>query len=257
MPKSLLMIHGIGCGGDAWDHMRPGFEAAGWTCEAPTLFPDQRTLENPPASLPDLGFDDYVTAMLEAARKIERDTGKKPAVIGHSMGGLIAQCLAEKGAVSQAVFLTPAQPKECAKIGLSVVYTFLNIILTRNRQKAYKVWRSGFRFGVLNCVPRRRHDAIYALARYDSGQVYGDITDGIEVDEGLLTVPTLTIAASQDRATLASAVRKVGEKYARSPVPGDFFEYPDNAHWIVDEPGTDAVVADIVEWLDEPFTTRA
>jgi pimeloyl-ACP methyl ester carboxylesterase len=257
MPKSLLMIHGIGCGGDAWDHMRPGFEAAGWTCEAPTLFPDQRTLENPPASLPDLGFDDYVTAMLEAARKIERDTGKKPAVIGHSMGGLIAQCLAEKGAVSQAVFLTPAQPKECAKIGLSVVYTFLNIILTRNRQKAYKVWRSGFRFGVLNCVPRRRHDAIYALARYDSGQVYGDITDGIEVDEGLVTVPTLTIAASQDRATLASAVRKVGEKYARSPVPGDFFEYPDNAHWIVDEPGTDAVVADIVEWLDEPFTTRA
>ncbi|KDA01629.1 alpha/beta hydrolase [Hyphomonas oceanitis] len=256
MPKSLLMIHGIGCGGDAWDHMRPGFEAAGWTCEAPTLFPDQRTLENPPASLPDLGFDDYVTAMLEAARKIERDTGSKPAVIGHSMGGLIAQCLAEKGAVSQAVFLTPAQPKECAKIGLSVVYTFLNIILTRNRQKAYKVWRSGFRFGVLNCVPRRRHDAIYALARYDSGQVYGDITDGIEVDEGLVTVPTLTIAASQDRATPASAVRKVGEKYARSPVPGDFFEYPDNAHWIVDEPGTDAVVADIVEWLDEPFPAR-
>ena len=257
MPKSLLMIHGIGCGGDAWDHMRPGFEAAGWSCEAPTLFPDQRTLENPPASLPDLGFDDYVTAMLEAARKIERDTGHKPAVIGHSMGGLIAQCLAEKGAVSQAVFLTPAQPKECAEIGLSVVYTFLNIILTRNRKKAYKVWRSGFRFGVLNCVPRRRHDAIYAQARYDSGQVYGDITDGIEVDEGLVTVPTLTIAASNDRATLASAVRKVGEKYARSPVPGDFFEYPDNAHWIVDEPGTDSVVADIVEWLDEPFGARA
>lgn len=257
MPKSLLMIHGIGCGADAWDRMRPGFEAAGWTCEAPTLFPDQRTLDNPPASLPDLGFDEYVAAMVEAARNLEKNTGEKPAVIGHSMGGLIAQCLAERGVVSQAVFLTPAQPKECAEIGFSVIYTFLNIILTRNRKKAYKVWRSGFRFGVLNCVPRRRHDEIYAAARYDSGQVYGDITDGVEVDEGLVTIPTLTIAASQDRATPASAVRKVGEKYARATVPGDFFEYPDNAHWIVDEPGTDAVVADIVEWLDTPFGKHA
>jgi pimeloyl-ACP methyl ester carboxylesterase len=253
MTKTLLMIHGIGCGGDAWDRMRPGFEAAGWTCDAPTLFPDQRTLDNPPATLSDLGFDDYVAAMAEAARKIARETGAKPAVIGHSMGGLIAQCLAERGLVSQAVFLTPAQPKDCAEVSLSVAYTFLNILLTRDRKRAYKVWRSGFRFGVLNRVPRRRHESIYARARFDSGKVYGDLTDGIEVDEGLVTVPTLTIAASHDRATLARAVRKVGEKYARAPVPGDFFEYPDNAHWIVDEPGTDAVVADIVEWLDQPF----
>ena len=257
MSKTLLMIHGIGCGGDAWDRMRPGFEAAGWACDAPTLFPDQRTLDNPPVTLSDLGFDDYVAAMAEAARKIARETGAKPAVIGHSMGGLIAQCLAERGLVSQAVFLTPAQPKECAEVSLSVAYTFLNILLTRDRKRAYKVWRSGFRFGVLNRVPRRRHEAIYARARFDSGKVYGDLTDGIEVDEGLVTVPTLTIAASHDRATLARAVRKVGEKYARAPVPGDFFEYPDNAHWIVDEPGTDAVVADIVEWLDQPFGDHA
>ena len=233
MSKTLLMIHGIGCGGDAWDRMRPGFEAAGWACEAPTLFPDQRTLDNPPVTLSDLGFDDYVAAMAEAARKIARETGAKPAVIGHSMGGLIAQCLAERGLVSQAVFLTPAQPKDCSEVSLSVAYTFLNILLTRDRKRAYKVWRSGFRFGVLNRVPRRRHEAIYARARFDSGKVYGD------------------------RATLARAVRKVGEKYARAPVPGDFFEYPDNAHWIVDEPGTDAVVADIVEWLDEPFGDHA
>ena len=40
MTKSLLMIHGIGCGGEVWDRMRVGFEAAGWNCDAPTLFPD-------------------------------------------------------------------------------------------------------------------------------------------------------------------------------------------------------------------------
>lgn len=250
MTKSLLMIHGIGCGGDVWNRMRPGFEAAGWQCTAPTLFPDQRVRENPPQTLPDLGLDDYVKSMADAARGIRDETGMAPAVIGHSMGGLIAQCLVEEGVVSQAVFLTPAQPKGCSAVTLSVAYTFLNVLISRNRSKAYKVWESGFRYGVLNRVPRRRHAEIYADALHDSGKVYGEIADGIEIDESLFKVPTLTIAAGADRATPAKAVRKVGEKYAKSPVPGDFVEYPDNAHWIVDEPGTDKVVADIVAWLD-------
>lgn len=246
---TLLMIHGIGCDASAWEAMKPGFEAAGWTCEAITLFPEQRVREKPPASLPGLGLADFVDAATAEARRLAARDGVKPAVIGHSMGGLIAQVLAERGEVSKAVFLTPAQPKDCAVIGPSVAWTFLNIILQQNRKKSYKVWKTGFRWGVLNCVPPARHDAIYATALYDSGKVYGDITDGISIDEQKVMIPTLTIAGSKDRATIPQAVRKVGAKYARSPVKGEFVEYPGHAHWIVDEPGTDKVVADIAAWL--------
>jgi pimeloyl-ACP methyl ester carboxylesterase len=247
---TLLMIHGIGCDASAWDRMKPLFAAAGWTCEAITLFPDRRVRENPPASLPDLGFADYVEAAAAEARRIAARDGAKPAVIGHSMGGLIAQVLAERGEVSKAVFLTPAQPKDCAAIGLPVVWTFLNVIAKQDRKRSYKVWKTGFSWGVLNRVPKARHDEIYAGALYDSGKVYGDITDGITVDAARVKIPTLTIAASQDRATLPQGVRKVAAKYAASPVKGDFIEYPDHAHWIVDEPGTDKVVADIASWLE-------
>ena len=250
MTKTLLMIHGVGCGGESWDRMRPGFESAGWTCVAPTLFPDKRVANNPPPDLPKLGIDDYIAAMAEQAAAIAEEYGSKPAVIGHSMGGLIAQCLAERGAVRQAVFLTPAQTKECAVIGPSVAFTFLNVLISRDRNKAHKVWETGFRYGVLNRVPKRRHAEVYEGALFDSGKVYGELTDGLEVDEGKVTIPTLTIAASRDRTTLARAVRKVGAKYARSPVSGDFIEYPDNAHWIVDEPGTDQVVRDVLDWLE-------
>ena len=246
---TLLMIHGIGCDGSAWDVMKPGFEAAGWTCEAITLFPERRVRENPPASLPELGFADFVEAAAAEARRLTARDGAKPAVIGHSMGGLIAQVLAERGEVSEAVFLTPAQPKGCAEIGLPVAWTFLNIILRQDRKRSYKVWKTGFSWGVLNLVPKERHDAIYATALYDSGKVYGEMTDGIEVDERKVTIPTLTIAGSQDRATLPKGVRKVAAKYAASPVKGEFIEYPNHAHWIVDEPGTDKVVADIAGWL--------
>lgn len=84
--------------------------------------------------------------------------------------------------------------------------------------------------------------------------MYGDISDGIEIDAAKITVPTLTIAATKDRATLAKAVRKVAAKYAASPVPGDFLEYKQHAHWIIDEPGTDKVVADISAWLEKAGT---
>lgn len=246
---TLLMIHGIGCDARAWDRMKPLLEAGGWTCEAITLFPDRRVKENPPASLPELGFADYVEASVREARRLTARDGAKPAVIGHSMGGLLAQVLAERGEVSKAVFLTPAQPKDCAVIGLPVAWTFLNVILSQDRKKAHKVWKTGFRWGVLNRVPASRHDEIYASALYDSGQVYGDITDGIVIDESKVMIPTLTIAAGHDRATLPKGVRKVAAKYARSPVRGDFIEYPEHGHWILDEPGTEKVAADILGWL--------
>lgn len=246
---TLLMIHGIGCDASAWDRMKPIFEAGGWTCEAVTLFADRRVKTNPPESLPELGLADYIDAAAAEAQRLAARDGAKPAVMGHSMGGLIAQVLAERGEVSKAVFLTPAQTKDCAAIGLPVVWTFLNVLLQQDRKKSYKIWKSGFRWGVLNRVPKTRHEEIYAGALYDSGKVYGDISDGITVDEAKVMIPTLTIAASHDRATLPQGVRKVAAKYARSPVKGDFIEYPDHAHWIIDEPGTDKVAADILGWL--------
>ncbi|MFN7178616.1 alpha/beta fold hydrolase [Hyphomonas sp.] len=246
---TLLMIHGIGCDASAWDRMKPIFEAGGWTCEAITLFADRRVRENPPASLPELGLAEYIEAAAAEARHLAARDGAKPAVIGHSMGGLIAQVLAERGEVSKAVFLTPAQTKDCSAVGLPVVWTFLNVLLQQDRKKSYKVWKSGFRWGVLNRVPKELHDEIYAGALYDSGKVYGDISDGITVEEAKVMIPTLTIAAGYDRATLPQGVRKVAAKYARSPVKGDFIEYPDHGHWIIDEPGTDRVAADILGWL--------
>ena len=223
---TLLMIHGIGCDASAWDVMKPAFEAGGWTCEAITLFPDQRVRENPPASLPALGIADYIEASAAEARR-----------------------LAARDEVSKAVFLTPAQTRDCAVIGLSVAWTFFNVITKQDRTRSYKVWKTGFKSGVLNRVPKSRHDAVYAGALFDSGKVYGDISDGLSVDESKVAIPTLTIAASQDRATLPQGVRKVAAKYASSPVAGDFIEYAGHAHWIIDEPGTDKVAADILGWL--------
>ncbi|WP_084399461.1 alpha/beta hydrolase [Henriciella aquimarina] len=253
MTKTILMIHGVGCGGDVWETMRAPFEAAGWRVEAPTLFPDMRTVGPPPDGLKDLRLSDYIEAMAAEAQKLTAETGEKPVIMGHSMGGLITQHLAARGEASAAIFLTPAQTPDCQVQDLRLMITFWNI-LKHGRKKipegSYKVGRFGFGWGVLNAVPKARHDEIYKAARHDSGKVYADLGEPAPLDEAQVTIPTLTIGAKKDRATPVKAVRKVGEKYAKAGVSGDYLEYPNHAHWIVDEPGTDKVTADILDWLD-------
>jgi alpha-beta hydrolase superfamily lysophospholipase len=249
------MIHGVGCTGAAWDRMAPLFQARGFTTFTPTLFPALRTKGAPPEGITKLTLHDYVAAMADEARKIAADTGRKPALIGHSMGGLIVQKLATMDVAAAGVLLTPAQTADCQVFDFAPLYTFWNILKSGDVNQPYKVWDKGFSWGVLNAVDKSRHAEIYAEAVFDSGLVYRDLGRPAEdphrtafIDAAEIKLPLLTIGAAKDRATVIKAVRRLAQKYAG--VGGAYKEYPKNAHWIVDEPGTEQVVSDIADWLD-------
>ena len=253
MSNHILMIHGVGCGGDAFDVMVPHFKAAGWTCDAPTLFPDQSRVGNPPETLPNLRFNDYIEEASRWAREIKETTGARPIVMGHSMGALLTQKLAERGDIAAGILVTPAQPKDCNVTDVRMYRTFWNIAkhgVKKATKMSLKVGRKGLAYGVWNCTPKERHDELYALARYDSGGVYKDMMDGIDLDESKIDVPTLTICGAKDRATVPKAVRKLRDKLKRAPVPGDYLEYPNQGHWIIGNPGAEALSADILGWLE-------
>ena len=247
----MLLIHGLGNDGSIWDGMRRYLEGASLRVKAPTLFPLLRLTENPPQRLNSLTFQDYLDEWAGFARRLSEEHGEKPIVIGHSAGGLIAQILATQELVDKAVFITPSPPLGCKRNHLSAYLTYGSLLFGRHRDAAVKMSRFGFTWGYLNCVPKSRHDEIFANARYDSINVFRAVSEGVAVDEGLVNVPTLTIGAGRDRAQSPKAVECVADKFARSPVPGKFLEYPEHGHWIIDEPGLDAVASDILDWFDE------
>ena len=254
MEKPILMIHGLGCGGDAWNVVAPIMAKRGWTPYTPTLFPQFRVKENPTGQLSTLSLHDYVEATKAEVLAIEKSTGEEPVLMGHSMGGLIAQKLAEQGVGKAIILVTPGGPVDCAVPDLRPFFTFANAVLKGDSKLSYKVWKTGFKWGVLNCVPRERHDEIYSHALYDSGLVYENLgkphldTHKVSViDERRIDCPILTIGAVQDRATIIAAVRKIAQKYAR--VGGDYKEYDGAAHWIIDEPKTAEMVGDVCDWL--------
>jgi pimeloyl-ACP methyl ester carboxylesterase len=254
MARTILMIHGYGCAGDCWGGVAARLRAEGYRVETPTLRAELRRVDAPGAGLAGLSLADYVADMSALAASLARETGAAPIVFGHSMGGMIAQKLAEAGLTAGIVLFAPASPADArAKPKLSPVFTFLNIALSlRPETRAVKMWKTGFKWGVLNAVPGGRHDALYAAAVYDSGRALSDLAwpdkdpnRTVHVDAARVKVPVMVAAGALDRTTPVEDVRLVSQKYG-----ADYSEYPANAHWLIDEPGTAVILDDVIGWLN-------
>lgn len=254
MADTVLLIHGYGCGGDVWEPVAQRLKAEGYRVEAPTIRSAVRTVDGPRAGLVGLTLADYVAEMSALAQTLTKETGKKPLVFGHSMGGLIAQKIAEAGLASALVLFAPASPADArGRPKLSPVFTFLNMaIQPKPETKAGKMWKTGFKFGVMNAVPASRHDALYATMVHDSGQVLADLAwpdkdpnRAAHVDAAKVTTPILVLAGALDRTTPLDDVQRIGRKYASA----DIKIYPNNAHYLIDEPNTMKILDDVIAWL--------
>src|SRR5262245_18534613 len=93
MAKDIVMIHGANEGGWVFDQFKTAFEELGWTCHAPDLTGHGLSADKKGAALVGVGLADYLNE-LEAFLKT---VAPQPALLGHSMGGVLAQQLAGKG----------------------------------------------------------------------------------------------------------------------------------------------------------------
>jgi pimeloyl-ACP methyl ester carboxylesterase len=254
MDKPILMIHDAGCSGNVWSVMALALKAKGWLPFTPTLFPQFRVSASPTGQLSTLGLHDYVEAAKAEALRIERETGEEPILIGHGLGGLIAQKLAEQGMGKALILITPYPSVDCRVRDPAAAFTHANILLQANHRLPYKIWKTGYFWGILNQVPASKRNGIYDQLLYESGLMYHQLSKpeadphrvGV-IDETAISCPILTIGALQDRAIAIESVRKIAQKYAR--VGGDYREFGGAAHWIIDEPKTPELLATLHDWL--------
>src|SRR3990172_11652291 len=107
MSETLFLIHGMWGGPWYWENYKRVFERQGYKCIAATLpFHDTAPEEAPDPRLGTSSLLDYAAAMEQEIRPI----GLKPVIIGHSMGGLLAQILGSRGLAKALVLLAPSSP---------------------------------------------------------------------------------------------------------------------------------------------------
>jgi pimeloyl-ACP methyl ester carboxylesterase len=256
---AILMIHGLCCSGEVWDRAARLFRERDWRVETPTIHPRLRVASLPDPSLAKLSLADYVRDMEQAVHRIQADTGRLPVVFGHSLGGLIAQKLAERNLVRAAVLFAPTPPATGGsrkRPRLSTRITLANFLLMRDlTTKPVKIWKTGFRWGMWHQVPRQRHAALYATTRFCSGLVVRDLMQPAAdpqrmayIDVSRIAVPILTVGAGRDRVVPIEVQRAIAAKYRA--VDADYLEYADRSHWLIDEPGMEQWVQGVTSWLN-------
>ena len=253
MTNTIFMIHGMWSGGWYWDYYRRFFEDRGYRCLTPTLrFHDVDPKEPPHPELGTTSLLDYAADLENEIKKLDRP----PIIMGHSMGGLLAQILGSRGLGEALVLLTPATPAGINILRPTVMRTYWSA------QRQWGFWRKPFRlpfsavtYSMLQLFTPEEQRDLYTRFVYESGRAATEIgywfldrRGASRVNESRISCPILVVAGAQDRITPHPAVRKVAEKYR---AVSTYRLFADHSHWVISEPGWQDIAEDIHDWLKQ------
>jgi non-heme chloroperoxidase len=245
----VLMIHGGFCGPWVWDGFAEKFAAAGYAVQCPTLRFHEST--KPPAALATTSLTDYADDLAETLDGLETP----PILVGHSLGGLLAQMLAARHEVHACVLLAPSAPwgvppTTLFEIGAAQAMLlqpgFWNQILSPDSTIA------GWHF--LDRYAPEDRDKIFKRFGPESGRAtfemmhWGlDMNRASEVDPRKVTCPLLVLAGGEDRIHPPGTVRRTAELYGDLAL---FEQLSGMSHWLIGEPGWDVVCDRSLAWLE-------
>lgn len=253
MTDTIFMIHGMWCGSWVWENYERFFEKQGYDCVTTTLRHHDMNPQDDPD--PQLG----TTSLLDYAEDLEREIqqlGVTPIVMGHSMGGLLAQILASRGMAKALVLLAPAPPAGIFALTPSVIKSLWSV------QTTWGFWKKPIRqtfseavYSLLHLLPPDEQNETYDKFVYESGRAFSEIgywfldpNDASSVGESKVACPVLVIAGTEDRVTPASVVRQVAKKYE---AVSTYKEFRKHAHWVLAEPGWEEIAEYVADWLDK------
>ena len=253
MAETIVMIHGMWGGPWYWENYRKFFEGKGYRCIIPTL----RFHDMDPKAIPNPGLG--TTSLLDYTKDLEEEIRRldsQAILMGHSMGGLLAQILGSRGLAKALVLLTPASPSGINALTPSVVRSFWSVLT------GYGFWESPKRqtfheavYSILQLLPPEEQRKVYERFVYESGRAASEIgfwffdpKVASKVDEKKVSCPVLVIAGSRDKITPALVVRKVADKYG---AVSTYKEFPNHAHWVVGEPDWQEIANYASEWLNQ------
>ncbi len=171
----------------------------------------------------------------------------EPIVIGWSLGGLVAQKIAEAGRCCAAVLVAPVAPGGIhVAPRLGSVPTYLRHSLDILFGRPFELSKRNATNLLMNRVEESERQRLYESLVPDSGRVARDFTlSGVAVDESNVRCPVLCVVGSEDNAAPARSVRRVASKYN-----AELHEYPGRGHWLHEEPGFQEIAAGMLSWLE-------
>jgi len=157
----VVFIHGLWLLPSSWQSWMELFEQAGYAPLAPSWPGDAETVEQAranPQAIAGRGVAEVADQIAEAIGGLAR----KPAIVGHSFGGLIAQNLAGRGLSVATVAVNPAPFRGVLPLPIPALRsTFPVLGNPLNRGRAVALSFSQFRYGWANAVDEAQAQRLY------------------------------------------------------------------------------------------------
>ena len=148
----VVFIHGLWLLPSSWDRWATVFEDAGFSAVKPGWPDDPETVADAKAH-PDVFAGKSVGHVADYMAGIARRLKKKPAVIGHSFGGLMTQIIAGRGLAAVSVAIDPAPFRGVLPLPFSALKAASPVLSNPgNRSKAVPLTYEQFRFAFANAV---------------------------------------------------------------------------------------------------------
>jgi non-heme chloroperoxidase len=159
--EPVVFIHGLWLLPSSWGPWATVFEEAGFTALTPGWPDDPETVQEANAH-PEVFAKKTVGQVADHYDEIIRGLDKKPAVIGHSFGGLLTQIIAGRGLSAASVAIDPAPFRGVLPLPLSALKSSSPVLSNpANRNRAVPLTYDQFRFGFANAVSEEEARELY------------------------------------------------------------------------------------------------
>jgi pimeloyl-ACP methyl ester carboxylesterase len=148
----VVFIHGLWLLESSWDRWADVFDEAGFAALSPGWPDDPGTVAEANAH-PDDFAHKTVGQVAQHYADVIGKLNKKPAVIGHSFGGLLAQIVAGRGLSAATVAIDPAPFRGVLPLPISALKSAFPVLHNPlNRNRAVPLTYEQFRFAFANAV---------------------------------------------------------------------------------------------------------
>jgi non-heme chloroperoxidase len=237
-----VFIHGLWLLASSWDRWAQAFEGAGYAAVAPGWPDDPETVEEArraPEALAGKGVGQVAEHFAEVIGRLQR----KPVVVGHSFGGLLAQILAGRGLAAATVAIDPAPFRGVLPLPPAAIRsTFPVLANPLNRGRAITLSFDQFRYSWANGVgedeARRVYETFHVAApgKPIFQAAFENLNPATELRVDTRTAdrgPLLLFTGGVDHAVPPAMSRAAFKKQRRNPGVTEHIELADRGHSLV------------------------
>jgi len=253
MGKSIVLIHGAFAGPWCLDTYKGFFGARGWTVHAPALrYHDGDPKAERPPEFADTSIMDYTKDIAAFVRGLD----EAPVLLGHAVGGLVAQQVAAMGLASGVVLINPN-----SAWGM-LPETDDERAVARSFMEQGPFWKAPVHVAfdliapfAFNKLDEATQHAVFDRLGPESGRVMFEMFfwmfddhRAVAVDFDKVSCPVLVVSGEEDRAVRHAVGQEIAQKYGAK---GSFHLAKGHAHYLFMEPGWEEIAGYCADWLEE------